>query len=96
MRAEKLHQEVLISCVDFQSNIGFLCIGGDEISADSSPRSLVHRDHAKLLIMVNMLTHKKRNRINKHLKMRYGRLFVTLPDIHFPDHYTNDRVHLNT
>ena len=40
--------------------------------------------------------HKKRNRINKHLKMRYGRLFVTLPDIHFPDHYANDRVHLNT
>lgn len=56
MRAEKLHQEVLISCVDFQSNTGFLCIGGDDISADSSPRSLVHRDHAKHLIMVNMLT----------------------------------------
>ena len=59
MRAEKL-QEVLISCVDFQSDTCFLCIGGDDISADSSPRSLVHRlvnrDHARLLIMVNMLT----------------------------------------
>lgn len=51
MRAEKL-QEVLISCVDFQSDTCFLCIGGDDISADSSPRSLVHRDHARLLIMV--------------------------------------------
>ena len=60
MRAEKLHQEVLISCVDFQFDTGFLCIGGDDISADSSPRSLVHRqvhcDNARLLIMVNMLT----------------------------------------
>ena len=37
---------------------------------------------------------RKRKLINKHLQKKYGHLFVTFPDIHFPKHYDDDRVHL--
>lgn len=39
---------------------------------------------------------RKRKLINKKLKKKYGRLFVTFPDIHFPDHYDKNNVHLNS
>lgn len=38
---------------------------------------------------------KKRKVINKHLRKKYGRFFVTFSDIHFPEHYDENKVHLN-
>lgn len=39
---------------------------------------------------------KKGKVINKQLRKKYGRFFVTFSDIHFPEHYDADKVHLNT
>ena len=40
MRADNPHQKVLKSCIDFQPDVVFLCIGGNDISAESSPRQI--------------------------------------------------------
>jgi lysophospholipase L1-like esterase len=38
---------------------------------------------------------KKRTLINKYLQKTYGHFFVTFPDIHFPNHYEDDQVHIS-
>lgn len=37
----------------------------------------------------------KRKEINKHLRKKYGRFFVTFSDIYFPEHYDKNKFHLN-
>ena len=121
MRADNPHQEVLKSCIDFQPDAVFLCIGGNDISAESSPRQTFEHivniansfeaHGTKTVYIGEIMTRgqfwkspgltketfdKKRKLINRHLRKKYGRLFVTFPDIHFPEHYATDGVHLNT
>lgn len=121
MRADSVDQRVLRALMEFQPETVFVCLGGNDISMNSSPRqtfdditkvvNILTNNGAKNVYIGEIMTRgqfsrspgltkeifdKKRKLINKHLKKKYGRFFVTFSDIHFPDHYDEDKVHLNT
>lgn len=121
MRADRVDQRVFCALLEFQPETVFVCIGGNDISMNSSPRQTFENINEIVNILTNNGTKnvyigeimtrgqfsrspgltkemfdKKRKLINKNLKKKYGRFFVTFSDIHFPDHYDKDKVHLNT
>lgn len=121
MRADSVIQRVLCELMDFHPETVFVCLGGNDISVNSSPRqtfedivnvvSILSENGHKNVYISEIITRgqfskppgltkeifdKKGKVINKQLRKKYGRFFVTFSDIHFPEHYDADKVHLNT
>ena len=121
MRADSPNNEPLRQLIRFQPDTVCICLGGNDISVDSSPKKTyedivgvvdcLRNSGIEMVYICEILTRgqfrkspglnkktfdKKRKLINKKLRKTYKEFFVTFSDIHYPDHYDTDGVHINS
>ena len=120
MKAGSINQRLKHEMLQFQPEVVFICLGGNDISTTSSPLAIVKniRRFVNELIaagvrrvlvsevldrgnfdkspgLTKTVFDAQRKKVNQMLKFKLRRNVVNFPEIQYPDHYSDDDVHLD-